>query len=65
MPVQEELESLNFSENPATAEQLRRIEREYIEGRKHVVVVAKINVSLAIRDAFDRVQDDREGKAIA
>jgi hypothetical protein len=61
VPVHEELENLNY-ENPRTAEQLRCIEREYLDGRKHAVVVAKINVSLAIRNAFDRVQDDRANK---
>lgn len=65
VPVHEELDSLTFSVDPKAAEQLRCVELEYVSGRKHAVVVARINLSLAIRNAFDRVQDDRESKRAA
>lgn len=65
VPVYEELDSLSFSDDPKAAEQLRRIEREYADGRKHAVVVARVNLSLAIRNAFDWIQDNRERKKVA
>lgn len=63
--VHEELDSLDFTANPNAREELRRVEREYLDGRKHAVVVARINLSLAIRNAFDRVQDDRQTRKAA
>jgi hypothetical protein len=44
---------------------MRQLEQEYIDGHGNAVTVVRINLSLAIRNAFDRLQDDREGKAAA
>jgi hypothetical protein len=38
---------------------LRRLERDYLDGRDNAVTRLRINLSLAIRNAFDRLQDQR------
>ncbi|MFT4276633.1 MAG: hypothetical protein QM576_09775 [Rhodopseudomonas sp.] len=63
IPVHEELDSLDFSVNPKAAEQLRKLERDYLNARENAVSRVRINLSLAIRNAFDRLQDDRGKKA--
>jgi hypothetical protein len=63
VPVHGELDSLDFSIDPEAAEQLRRLERDYFNARENAVSRVRINLSLAIRNAFDRLQDNREGKA--
>lgn len=63
VPIHAEVDSLDFRIDPRSAERMRQLEREYLDGRKDAVTVVQINVSLAIRNAFDRLQDDREKKA--
>lgn len=63
VPIHEEVDSLDFQIDPTSAERIRQLEREYIDGRKNAVAVVQVNLSLAIRNAFDRLQDDREKKA--
>ena len=63
VPIHEEVDSLDFQIDPRSAEKMRQLEREYLDGRKDAVTIVQINLSLAIRNAFDRLQDDREKKA--
>lgn len=65
VPIHQEVDSLDFQINPKSAEKMRRLEQEYLSGRTDAVTLVRVNLSLAIRNAFDRVQDDRESKAAA
>ncbi|RWJ04456.1 MAG: hypothetical protein EOR25_22415 [Mesorhizobium sp.] len=60
VPAHMELNSLDFSVDPVSAEQMRRLEQDYLKGRRDAETIVNINLSLGIRNAFDRVQDDRE-----
>lgn len=62
--VHEEIDSLDFQIDPKSTEKMRQLEHEYLNSRKDAVTVVRINLSLAIRNAFDRLQDDRERKAV-
>ena len=57
--IHEEVDSLDFSVNPKAANQMRRLERDYLDARQNAVSRVRINLSLAIRNAFDRLQDNR------
>ena len=57
--VHEELNSLDVFSDARAADQLRRLERDYLDGRDNAVTRLRINLSLAIRNAFDRLQDQR------
>ena len=57
--VHEELDSLDVFSDARAADQLRRLERDYLDGRDNAVTRLRINLSLAIRNAFDRLQDQR------
>lgn len=57
--VHEELDSLDVFSDAQAADQLRRLERDYLDGRDNAVTRLRINLSLAIRNAFDRLQDQR------
>ncbi|MEQ1953648.1 hypothetical protein [Mesorhizobium sp. CN2-181] len=60
VPAHMEVNSLDFSIDPVSAEQMRRLEQDYLRGRRDAETIVNINLSLAIRNAFDRVQDERE-----
>ncbi|MFN3076370.1 MAG: hypothetical protein ABT940_05735 [Alphaproteobacteria bacterium] len=59
--VADEVDSFGFHANPAAKEQYRRIEAEFMEARRNAVGLLKINMSLAIRKAFDAIFDHRSG----
>jgi len=65
IPIHEEVEDLDFYNNPKSAEKMRQLEQDYINGRRDATTRVVINLSLAIRNAFDRVHDDREKKIAA
>jgi hypothetical protein len=65
VPIHMEVDSLDFSVDPKSAERMRELERDYLDGRKDAVTTVQINLSLGIRNAFDRIQDDRETRAAA
>lgn len=54
VPAHEEITDFDFHENPAAAARLKALEQEYISGARDAVVTVRINISLAIRSAFDR-----------
>ncbi len=43
----------------ASAARYKAIQEDYLAARENAVARVRINVSLAIRNAFDRVRDDR------
>lgn len=57
--IHEEVDSFDFSVNPKAANQMRRLERDYLDARQNAVSRVRINLSLGIRNAFDRLQDNR------
>lgn len=63
LALHEELESLNVFHDPAAAARMKSLETDYMEGRDNAVSRLRINLSLAIRNAFDRLQDDRDARA--
>lgn len=64
VPIIDEVDSLDFSADPVSAERYRALEIDYLGARENAVTMVRINVSLAIRNAFDRVVQDR-GRAAA
>jgi hypothetical protein len=50
---------MDFSMNPASAARYKMLQRDYLAARENAVARVRVNVSLAIRNAFDRVRDDR------
>ena len=54
--IHEEVDSLDFQIDPRSEEKMRHLEQEYINGRKDAVTLVRVNLSLAIRNAFDRLQ---------
>jgi hypothetical protein len=54
---------LDFSADPASAARYKALQEDYIAAREHAVTRVRINVSLAIRNGFDRVLDDRSRAA--
>lgn len=65
VPIHQEVESLDFSVNAKAADQMRQLEQQYLKARENAVSRVRINLSLAIRNAFDWLQDDRASKAAA
>jgi hypothetical protein len=59
VPITDEVASLDFEMDPASAARFKALEEDYISARENAVTRIRINVSLAIRNAFDRVRDDR------
>lgn len=59
VPITDEVDSLDFPEDLASAAKFRALEEDYLAARENAVARVRINVSLAIRNAFDRVADDR------
>jgi hypothetical protein len=65
IPIHQEVDSLDFSVNARAANRMRELEQQYLDARENAVSRVRINLSLAIRNAFDRLQDDRANKAAA
>ncbi|MNJ01577.1 hypothetical protein D3C73_1612550 [compost metagenome] len=59
MPIIDEVDSLNFSTDPMSAARYKALETDYMNARENAVTRVRINVSLAIRNAFDRILEDR------
>lgn len=59
VPITDEVDNLDFSTDPVSAARFRALEEDYLAARENAVARVRINVSLAIRNAFDRVADDR------
>lgn len=59
VPITDEVDSLDFSTAPVSAARYKAIEKDYLAARENAVTRVRINVSLAIRNGFDRVADDR------
>lgn len=60
VPITDEVDSLDFSEDPVSAERYRTLQQDYLFARENAVTRVRVNVSLAIRNAFDRVRADRQ-----
>ncbi len=63
VPIHEEVDSLDFQIDQKSAGKMRELEIEYLNGRHDAVSTVQINLSLAIRNAFDRLHDAREPQA--
>jgi hypothetical protein len=63
VPITDEVDSLDFSADPASAARYKALQEDYIAAREHAVTRVRINVSLAIRNGFDCVLDDRSRAA--
>lgn len=53
LPVHEEVDDCDFHANPVSAAQLRALQTAYADARDNAVTRVRINMSLAIRNAFD------------
>ena len=60
VPIVDEIDSLDLSEDPVSAARYKAVQEDYLAARENAVARVRINVSLAIRNAFDRVRTDRE-----
>ncbi|OWK25514.1 hypothetical protein AJ87_09145 [Rhizobium yanglingense] len=61
----DELDDFNVFSNPKAKRQMQTLERRYLDARANAVSLVRINVSLAIRNALDRLQNFREEKRAA
>ncbi|MBL8552842.1 MAG: hypothetical protein JNL41_01090 [Phenylobacterium sp.] len=59
VPITDEVDSLDFAEDSVSAARFKALEQDYLAARENAVTRVRVNVSLAIRSAFDRVADDR------
>ena len=60
--IHEEVESLNFHADPVAAAAYTKVETEYVRAYDNAVTLLSVNASLAIRNAFDRVLDERSAR---
>jgi hypothetical protein len=58
--ITDEVDSLDFSISPASAARYKALQEDYLAARENAVTRVRVNVSLAIRNAFDLVADDRK-----
>jgi hypothetical protein len=65
VPIHSEVESLDFQIDPKSADKMRQLEQEYLDGHRDAVTRVQINLSLAIRNALDRLQDHRDNRRAA
>ncbi|MBP7817080.1 MAG: hypothetical protein KA085_13200 [Phenylobacterium sp.] len=63
VPITDEVDNLDFSTDPVSAARYKALEVDYLAARDNAVALVRINVSLAIRSAFDRVVQDRDRAA--
>lgn len=61
VPIHEEVGDLDFFSNPEAAKKMHYWEQRYLNARDNAVVKVQINLSLAIRNALDCLQDVRTG----
>jgi hypothetical protein len=59
--VYDEYSSADVFNDPSTKQKLLALEKQYLAARENAVAIVRVNASLAIRDAFDRLQDGRLG----
>lgn len=59
VPITDEVDSLDFSVDPTSSARFKALEVEYLTAHENAVSRVRINVSLAIRNAFDRIANDR------
>lgn len=59
VPITDEVDSMDFSTNPASAMRYKVLQEDYLSARDNAVTRVRINVSLAIRNAFGRIRQDR------
>ncbi len=59
VPITDEVDSLDFSIDPASAARYKALQENYLAARENAVTRVRVNVSLAIRNAFDSVADAR------
>lgn len=52
-----EVDTMDFGIDPRSREKMCSLEDEYMSGPQHAVTLVNVNISLAIRNAFDRLQD--------
>jgi DNA-binding transcriptional MerR regulator len=57
--IADEIDSMDFAVDPASAARYRSLQLEYLAARENAVTLVRVNVSLAIRNAFGRVHQDR------
>lgn len=62
VPIHMEVETMDFGIDPRSREKMSSLEDEYMTGRSHAVTLVNVNLSLAIRNALDRLQDVREAR---
>ena len=60
VPITDDVDSLDFSADPASAARYKALQENYLAARENAVSRVRVNVSLAIRNAFDRVADNRK-----
>jgi hypothetical protein len=60
VPITDEVDSLDFSIDPVSAARYKALQEDYLAARENAVTRVRVNVSLAIRNAFDRVRADRQ-----
>lgn len=59
VPIWEGFKSFDFIEDTDAAEKMKRLEAQFMEARANAVARVKVNVSLSIRNGFDRLYDIR------
>ena len=64
-PIHETIKSFDFSIDRESAETYRALQTAYLHAHQNAVTMLRINVGLAIRNALDRVVEDRTGRAKA
>jgi hypothetical protein len=60
VPIHMEVETMDFGIDSRSREKMCSLEDEYMSGRRHAVTLVNVNLSLAIRNAFDRLEDVRD-----
>jgi hypothetical protein len=59
VPIHAEVETMDFATDPRSREKMIRLEEEYLKARRDAVTLVRVNLSLAIRNAFDRLEEVR------
>ena len=62
VPIHMEVESMDFGIDPRSRAKMCSLEDEYMTGRVNAVTLVSVNLSLAIRNALDRLQDVRDAR---
>lgn len=59
VPITDEVDTLDFATDPASAARYKALQQDYLSARENAVARVRVNVSLAIRIAFDRIRNGR------